>query len=546
MLSQSVKIDVPLDNGKKWEKVYSKDDKIQSIIDDFKNENGYQIPKKYTMKWSHFNKPLNYNDKIETLLDPNPPTVILGLNLEEKGLELPDNYIDNTEIIGHPFKDPFRIYAFEKEKQHFKLIKFNSTDINSSEIYKFNQSSSYCNSNNHLYISGGEDENKNILSDFWDINLLDESIEKCPVDFPEKKNHSMLCINDRYIFIVGGDDKSTYYYNTEKKELNNWAKLNENHIEPALIFEKSTNTLYCFDNIDRGKDSKEFIFEKSILSNAPKWEILKPNIDSDIQIESLNQKFFGVTQVDDDNLIFLGGDMSFNKDLNKKNYLQYNISSNTLKSSDTLYKYINLKEKTFKNFNKNYDYILPVFNEKEPEVIFYNKKKKKIKSIKYKNDNKNENKLKSKNKNFNNNIYDFDMPPLDKNFKIYTNDNNIDNNEIYIENKNTNKKFFTETKDEISGNINFEQFKQPIPKVLKNNNINNYNNLATYDGKLLKSSIIIDNKSGKLKDSNLPLVNPKRPLIKSNFIISGNFNKNNITKENLGNSINVGISGIKN
>ena len=51
MLSQSVKIDVPLENGKKWEKIYSKDDKIQSIIDDFKNENGYHIPKKYTMKW---------------------------------------------------------------------------------------------------------------------------------------------------------------------------------------------------------------------------------------------------------------------------------------------------------------------------------------------------------------------------------------------------------------------------------------------------------------------------------------------------------------
>ena len=29
MLSQSVKIDVPLENGTKWEKVYSKDDKIQ-------------------------------------------------------------------------------------------------------------------------------------------------------------------------------------------------------------------------------------------------------------------------------------------------------------------------------------------------------------------------------------------------------------------------------------------------------------------------------------------------------------------------------------
>ena len=130
------------------------------------------------MKWSHFNKPLNYNDKIETLLDPNPPTVILGLNLEEKGLDLPENYSDNTTIVGHPFDNPFRIYTFEKDKQYFKTIKYNKTDINSSEIYKYNPTSSYCNGNNHLYISGGEDENKNIINDFLFILILKLFLKK--------------------------------------------------------------------------------------------------------------------------------------------------------------------------------------------------------------------------------------------------------------------------------------------------------------------------------------------------------------------------------
>ena len=542
MLSQSVKIDVPLENGKKWEKIYSKDDKIQSIIDDFKNENGYHIPKKYTMKWSHFNKPLNYNDKIETLLDPNPPTVILGLNLEEKGLDLPENYSDNTTIVGHPFNNPFRIYTFEKDKQYFKTIKYNKTDINSSEIYKYNPTSSYCNGNNHLYISGGEDENKNILNDFWDINLIDESIEKCPVDFPKKKNHSMIYINDKYVFIVGGNDKSTYYYNTEKKELNKWADLNENHIEPALIFDESNNTLYCFDNTDRGKNYKELIFEKSVLPNAPKWEILKPNIDSNIPSECLNQKFFGVTKIEDDDFIFLGGDMSSsNKNVNQKKNLQYNVSSNTLKSSNCMYKYVNLKEKTFKYFNKNYDYILPDFNEEEPEVVFYNKKKNHIKLIKYKENNNNDSQLRNKNKI--SDKYDFDMPPLDYNYRLISNDNNIDNNENGEE---SNKKIFIEPKEEIvKVNQNFEQAKPPIPKLQKNK-IKNYDELENYDGKLLKSFIIIDNKSGVLKNNDLPLVNPKKNLIKSNLVSSGNFNKSNIKIENLGNSINVGISGIKN
>ena len=39
------------------------------------------------------------------------------------------------------------------------------------------------------------------------------------------------------------------------------------------------------------------------------------------------------------------------------------------------------------------------------------------------------------------------MPPLDKTYKWYINDNNnIDNNEIYLENKYNNKKNLTETK----------------------------------------------------------------------------------------------------
>ena len=58
--------------------------------------------------------------------------------------------------------------------------------------------------------------------------------------------------------------------------------------------------------------------------------------------------------------------------------------------------------------------------------FFIIKVKNHIKLIKY------ENKLRIKKKRFIN-IYDFDMPPLDKTYKIYSNDNNdIDNNEIYI------------------------------------------------------------------------------------------------------------------
>ena len=41
--------------------------------------------------------------------------------------------------------------------------------------------------------------------------------------------------------------------------------------------------------------------------------------------------------------------------------------------------------------------------------------------------------------------------------------------------------------------------------------------------KIIKIFNYKDNKSGKINKSNLSLVNLKRPLIKSNFIILGNF-----------------------
>ena len=80
--------------------------------------------------------------------------------------------------------------------------------------------------------------NKNILEDveekkseekFWKIDLDDlDNIEIEQIAMLPKKNHSMISIPGNYVFIVGGQDKETFYYDHESGSFNGWKELNRN------------------------------------------------------------------------------------------------------------------------------------------------------------------------------------------------------------------------------------------------------------------------------------------------------------------------------
>ena len=123
---------------------------------------------------------------------------------------------------------------------------------------------------------------------------------------------------------------------------------------------------------------------------------------------------------------------------------------------------------------------------------------------------------------------------LNKNVNSEPNNIIIDNEEI---NTNTN-----ENNDIIEKNI------------VKTSNINKINEIQNqdepqYDGNILHSSIILNNSVGSQKKSALPIVGENkssRNKVTSSFIDhSKSLNKNEINENNLGNSINVGISGKK-
>ena len=108
------------------------------------------------------------------------------------------------ELIGKPFNDPFEIFIFNKKNKILKIQKYDKNIIEKNNLDDYGISSSYCNGNNFLFISGGENKNLEISENFWKINLETQEIDS--INMNPKKDHSMLFIPGNYVFIVGGND----------------------------------------------------------------------------------------------------------------------------------------------------------------------------------------------------------------------------------------------------------------------------------------------------------------------------------------------------
>ena len=152
-------------------------------------------------------------------------------------------------------------------------------------------------------------------------------------------------------------------------------------------------------------------------------------------------KFFGVAKESEDNIIFLGGNIldEQNEDINDiKNY-RYNIKENKIEFSEVPFVNVQLKEKTFLNYNNkdNIYFILSDFHSKCPQVVFYIKSKNRLKVVNYEPDifstlkekekerqEKNNILLRGIKANQKNKIYNFNMPKNNENVS----DNIINNN----------------------------------------------------------------------------------------------------------------------
>lgn len=87
-----------------------------------------------------------------------------------------------------------------QKKNSFHVQKYDQVLI---DLSKLNKTSSCCNGANKLFISGGIDENNEIVDKLWIFDLVDYSVEE-PIQICPKNDHSMIYIPGQYIFLVGG------------------------------------------------------------------------------------------------------------------------------------------------------------------------------------------------------------------------------------------------------------------------------------------------------------------------------------------------------
>ena len=209
---------------------------------------------------------------------------------------------------------------------------FNKQNI---QLKQFIPSSAYCNSEQHLYITGGKENQKDIGKIFLRISVNNNNndpevcIEKMPMMNFSHWNHSMISNKD-CIFSIGG-------YNSNKCELYNiktlkWEKmpdLNYNERQRSMLV-ICKDYLYCFMGYTQFEilNSVERINITNILIN--KWE----NVN--INEYNLNLKFYGsgIFNYKDEKLIFIGGKIGFGNGEEDYNTKIYEFSINNMKFYD--------------------------------------------------------------------------------------------------------------------------------------------------------------------------------------------------------------------
>lgn len=295
----------------------------------------------------------------------------------------------NSVLYGIPIQNPFEVFIFSTKTGCFTILTTNQSEIEKVNLNKYSRLSSYCNANDCLFISGGEDITSNtLLNDFWIVDLNKGSIEQIQNTIVSKKLHSMIYIqHNNTLYIVGGSDKSTYIYDIVTKTFQQANDLNTTRIEPALLV--INNYLYAFSLLN--EQGNEITFERTNHTSISPWELLTPRITTVEGTLQYKQKLFGVAYGLDSNYIFIGGNIDYmnaivndndNSNSNKQMCLCYNDNDNTLSYSDSVeYSEFDFGEKNFYKYKDNIDFIIPSFNRKCPVVILYDKTKQEVKSV---------------------------------------------------------------------------------------------------------------------------------------------------------------------
>ena len=324
---------------------------FNDLLENFKKNSQFNTQAKPKDKYNINGKEIKKSQTLEELILQNrsdPNSVELSLELNDLFYSGDTNSSIYKKII-HPKENPFGLFIYSTNGGILNIHNFPEKTINLFELNKINEGSAYCNSNENLYLSGGNDnDNKN----FWIINSNDFNIKKKNIPFG-KQNHSMIYLNfnenEEWVFIIGGNTKKSFYYDLNKNYFINWGDTNDLHSNPALI--KIGEYLYIFDSINTNKN----YFERTKLTYpSRKWEKIIPKIDKNL-IKNFPSDF-GVSYDSNGNILFLGG----NNNINMNNTYIYNPLKNeiTISQNGTNDNMI-FSDKSFYKINNRYNLAFP-------------------------------------------------------------------------------------------------------------------------------------------------------------------------------------------
>ena len=527
-----------------WEKEYNIKTPLSQIESDFlkgiNNENN-------SIEFILNNSPIIMDSRpLESIItEEDQKEIIIEQKIKE---EIPNDEkfenIETIDYIGRPIANPFEIYVFDIKKKLIKRLKYAIEKIKMLGLDKYGINSSFCNGMNHLFISGGTNPVTNdAINLFWDLDI-ENSVLKKKIRMPcPKQNHNMIYFQDN-VYIIGGDDEKTMFYDVKNMVIGDWPSLNQKKFKPSLII--YNNILFCIDSSQ--KFLPEYNIEKiEMVKSDSVWEIVKPKINNDISKFIFSQKFFGLIEDKNENIIFLGGIFD-NDNLDDNLILQYNVKKNLIEKGEKLnlvgindIKNLILDEKSFLKIDGNTSAIFPYFISREPKILYYYKDKNQLQmKLYHSNPNltklhqeqktiKMEGSLKGKEENKQNNNINVSINAIENNFvgkKISNNENGKKYN--YILNKNK--------KNNDSDN-NVENLKNPpnnnisIEKNSSDSNIDN--NKGNKNNNIDKSK-----NSDKNEENNISKKNSesnKREEEKNSKISDININKNegnHINKKN--------------
>ena len=224
----------------------------------------------------------------------------------EKGTETPiKSPISNQNIPSITFMYPVFKTNIVKGAVDKNTVRENKINFK-GEITEFVQGGAYCNYENSLYFSGGQDYIKDVGKSFFLINI--NELGKNAIKLPDMKyshsNHSMIG-NKGKIYVIGGfGSNKCEVYDIASKTWNEIPDLIEKERQRSMLF-IDNNFLYCF----MGRTQNDFLtsVERLNLDNiSAGWESIIVNTGN----ERINLKFYGAGIIRTNNsnkIFFIGG-----------------------------------------------------------------------------------------------------------------------------------------------------------------------------------------------------------------------------------------------